>query len=356
MRNSRTSADHEEAVRRRLALLGAELQSVRAPDTHTRIPADRLAVAPAYAEDSPPTIRPGEARSWATLTTEAPPTRVRPLSRDHVVAASEDPAPPAVFVPEVGRHAIRRSASAPMPAALRGAVARQLLMVGPGQLAVIALALVVALALLCVWLIRREPAEVVAPVSSPISLTTAADPGGGAPAQAVAGPGTATSSGHSAAGQGAAAEAELVVHVAGKVRKPGIAVLPTGSRVADALEAAGGARSGVDLSQLNLARPLVDGEQILVGERPPQGVVGQALATHGSSAGADGAPAAGALVNLNTAGQAELEALPEVGPVTAQSILGWREEHGGFSSVDELLEVDGIGEATLAQLAPLVTL
>jgi competence protein ComEA len=142
------------------------------------------------------------------------------------------------------------------------------------------------------------------------------------------------------------ATAELVVDVAGKVRRPGIAVLPAGSRVVDALKAAGGARRGVDLTSLNLARLVVDGEQILVGVAPVPGV-----------AGSLGAPAAGeSLVNLNTADQATLETLPGVGPVTAESILAWRTDNGGFTSVDELLEVDGIGEATLEDLAPLVTL
>ena len=139
----------------------------------------------------------------------------------------------------------------------------------------------------------------------------------------------------------------VTVDVAGKVRRPGIAVLDPGSRVVDALKAAGGARGGVDLSGLNLARVLVDGEQILVGEPAPVGLAASAV----PSAGAPGGP----LVNLNTASEAELEALPEVGPVTAQAILAWRTEHGGFTSVDELLEVDGIGDATLGQLAPYVT-
>ena len=135
--------------------------------------------------------------------------------------------------------------------------------------------------------------------------------------------------------------------VAGKVRRPGIAVLDTGSRVVDALEAAGGARAGVDLTDLNLARVLVDGEQILVGVAAPSGVA--ATMTGGTSP-------VSSLVNLNTADQVALESLPEVGPVTAQSILDWRTEHGAFTSVDQLLDVDGIGEVTLAKLAPYVTL
>ena len=145
----------------------------------------------------------------------------------------------------------------------------------------------------------------------------------------------------------AGATDSVTVDVAGRVRRPGIAVLDAGSRVVDALKAAGGARGGVDLSGLNLARVLVDGEQILVGVDPPAGV----------AAGVSGTAAPSAtLVNLNTADQVALESLPEVGPVTAQAIMAYRAEHGAFTSVDQLLDVDGIGEATLAQVTPYVTL
>jgi competence protein ComEA len=153
----------------------------------------------------------------------------------------------------------------------------------------------------------------------------------------------------------------VVVDVAGKVRRPGVRELPAGSRVVDAIEAAGGARPGVDLSGLNLARVLVDGEQVLVGATGPAGAAGPAgtAGTTGSVGPATGAPAApaapAALVDLNTADQAALEALPEIGPVTAQAIIAWRQEHGGFTAVQELLEVDGIGPATLETVAPLVT-
>lgn len=140
----------------------------------------------------------------------------------------------------------------------------------------------------------------------------------------------------------------VVVDVAGKVRRPGVATLPAGARVVDALRRAGGALHGVDLSGLNLARVLVDGEQILVGKAP-------AVAMTDSSAAA-GPASGGALVNINTADLAGLDSLPGVGPVTAQKILDWRTENGSFSSVDELLEVDGIGAKTLADLAPHVTL
>ncbi len=145
------------------------------------------------------------------------------------------------------------------------------------------------------------------------------------------------------------AQGSVTVDVAGKVRRPGVATLPAGSRVVDALKRAGGARGRVDLSTLNLARVLVDGEQILVGRPAAPG----GLAASASTAAPD---ATGALVNLNTATSDQLDTLPGVGPVTAQKILDWRTANGAFSSVDELLEVDGIGEKTLAELAPHVTL
>jgi competence protein ComEA len=140
----------------------------------------------------------------------------------------------------------------------------------------------------------------------------------------------------------------LVVDVAGKVRRPGIVELPPGSRVIDAVRAAGGARPRADTAGINLARLLVDGEQIVVGLEPPT-VLGAIPPT-----GAPGTPSAVAPVNLNRATQVDLEALPGIGPVTATAILAWRSEHGAFTSVDELLEVSGIGDATLADISPYV--
>jgi len=134
------------------------------------------------------------------------------------------------------------------------------------------------------------------------------------------------------------------------VRKPGLVRLPAGARVADAIEAAGGVLPDTDLSFVNLARKVVDGELIVVGVTPPPGVAGPA-------GGAAGTPPGGpaALVNLNTASLAELQTLPGIGAVLAQRILDYRTKHGQFRSVDELRQVEGIGDAKFAQLKDRVT-
>lgn len=138
----------------------------------------------------------------------------------------------------------------------------------------------------------------------------------------------------------------VVVDVTGKVLRPGIQRLPSGSRVVDALDAAGGARPGTDTTGLNRARVLMDGEQIVVGG-PPVPAGGPAP---GASAG--GRPAGP--VSLNSATVEQLDALPGVGPVLAQHIVDYRTEHGGFRSVDELRHVNGIGARRFTDLRSLV--
>jgi len=176
----------------------------------------------------------------------------------------------------------------------------------------------------------------------------------GAPAGA-AGVGEA---GDGATPAGAArAFAVVVVHVVGQVRRPGVQRLPVGSRVQDAVEAAGGPTRGADLARVNLARVLADGEQVQVpapGD-PDPAVAGPGGAGSGASGTAGGAAGGSRPVSVNTADLAGLDTLPGVGPVLAQRILDWRAEHGRFTSVDELGEVSGIGEKLLAQLRPLVT-
>ncbi|WP_207950533.1 ComEA family DNA-binding protein [Nocardioides ochotonae] len=337
MRSRRTHPEHEAAVARRLAVLGAELAGARAaPDQ----------AASAEVEDDQEWWREHthvgapavERAAWGTPTAEG--------------LGSEGPGmTPAAPIPVPGRHASRRRGlglAALVPDPLRGRAG-----LGSGAVAVVAVLVAVGLAVTCWWVVRSDSSEPVgrlsAAGSSPVAGTTPAGSGPaegtpvtGAPATGQPGPpGTLGSPGTSGT---------VTVDVAGKVRRPGIAVLPAGSRVIDALEAVGGARPGVDLIDLNLARVLIDGEQVLVGVPAPPGVAA-------SAAGVPAAPGSstGALVNLNLADQAELETLPGVGPVTAGAIIAWRQEHGGFSAVEELLEVDGIGDATLADLAPLVT-
>jgi competence protein ComEA len=137
----------------------------------------------------------------------------------------------------------------------------------------------------------------------------------------------------------------LVVHVVGAVRRPGLYRLADGSRVADAVHRAGGSTRHADLSLINLAAPLADGLQVLVPRRQP----GAAAA----AAGADSTMPAGP-VHLNSATLEQLDALPGVGPVTAQKILDYRKQNGGFTSVDDLDAVPGIGPARLESLRELV--
>lgn len=156
-------------------------------------------------------------------------------------------------------------------------------------------------------------------------------------------------SGGSPAGASPSATA-VVVDVAGKVRHPGVVHLPPGSRVIDAIQAAGGAKPGAPLTSLNLARVLVDGEQIVVGTSavPTAGAVPPPGASPGVSSGAT--------VSLNTATSDQLEALPGIGPALAKRILDYRTQHGGFRSVDELQDVSGIGPKRFADLKSQVTL
>ena len=145
---------------------------------------------------------------------------------------------------------------------------------------------------------------------------------------------------------------ELVVHVAGAVRQPGLYTLEEGSRIDDAIARAGGATGKAVLDAVNLAAPVADGQQILV---PARGDDGRASPT--GSPGAPGVPGAGGgQVRLNTATLEQLDTLPGIGPVTAQKILDYRDEKGAFQSVDELDAVPGIGPARLEQLRELVDL
>lgn len=138
--------------------------------------------------------------------------------------------------------------------------------------------------------------------------------------------------------------AALVVDVAGRVRRPGLYHLPPGSRIDDAVRAAGGALSGVDLSSLNLAAKLADGQQISVGVPGSAPAAGAGVGSTGSAAPSS------ATLDLNSATLEQLETLPGVGPVLGQHIIDWRTAHGRFATIDQLREVSGIGDVKFAAL------
>jgi competence protein ComEA len=190
------------------------------------------------------------------------------------------------------------------------------------------------------------------PGSTP--ATSGAVPSGPQP-----GSGAAAGAGSAAGGTsatGAPPGDGLLVHVVGEVAEPGLVTVPDGARVADALAAAGGTTRRADLAAVNLARTVVDGEQLYV-PRPGEPVPGPVVpGTGGAASGAGGQSAPGggsgadATVDINTADATALEALPGVGPSIAQAIVEWREANGQFASVDELEDVPGIGPATLAEI------
>lgn len=218
---------------------------------------------------------------------------------------------------------------------------------------VLLVALAVAVAVVSLWLAR--PQEQALP---PRARTVGAPMDGGGPTGAgPAGPVASTDPATGAAAPGA----PLLVHVVGAVRRPGVVELAPGSRVTDAVEAAGGVTRNAAPGSVNLARPVLDGEQVVVLRRGGASALAAPApgsapggAGPGSSGAAAPGPAASGPVDLNSASLAQLDSLPGIGPVLAQRILDWRLANGRFTTVDELGEVSGIGEATLADLRPVV--
>ncbi|MGW4431112.1 helix-hairpin-helix domain-containing protein [Streptomyces tendae] len=210
-------------------------------------------------------------------------------------------------------------------------------------------ALTVLLAVAAVFAVQHFWSGRTQSVAAPEVVREAAAYGAGKPGPTAA-DSAATGEPGSKAAPTATAGPEIVVDVGGKVRKPGIHSLPAGSRVADALRAAGGVRPGTKTDGLNRARFLVDGEQVIVGAPAPAPAPGAGPAPSGPP----GAAGPAAPVSLSTATTDQLDTLPGVGPVLAQHIIDYRTQHGGFRSVDELREVNGIGERRFADLRDLV--
>ena len=144
---------------------------------------------------------------------------------------------------------------------------------------------------------------------------------------------------------------KVAVDVAGEVKEPGVYLLASGARVEDALERAGGPSRNADLSQINRAAKLEDGRQVLVPPKPSRSAVAAAAAPGGAAPAAPDQP-----INLNTATLEQLDTLDGVGPSTAQKIIDYRTEHGGFTAIDELDQIPGIGEKRLAALRDRVRL
>jgi competence protein ComEA len=210
----------------------------------------------------------------------------------------------------------------------------------PGRTGVIALAAVGVLAVLVTLftLARDDSPPVTSAKLPPVQMVSSASPTPSA----------------------AASERPVVVSVVGLVGKPGLVTLDPGARIADALTAAGGPLDGADLLELNMARRLADGEQIVVGIAPAPGEpasMGSSVSTgqspppssQAASPPGEAATPAGP-VDLNSATQEQLDTLPGIGPVTAAAIIAWRDANGRFSSVDQLADVDGIGPARLDKL------
>jgi competence protein ComEA len=203
-----------------------------------------------------------------------------------------------------------------------GSIRERLAALSRGELIGLVALLAVTLGGAGLWYVR----------SLPRPLEVAAAPSGGtasAPASASPSP-----------------EVVVLVDVAGWVRRPGVYEFTEGARVIDAIDAAGGARSGAVLEALNLAAPLTDGTQILVPREGQEGV---------APAPVTGGAVAGGLVNVNSAIATELEELPGIGEVIAQRIIDYRTENGPFATVDELVDVSGIGDAILESIRELVT-
>jgi competence protein ComEA len=214
----------------------------------------------------------------------------------------------------------------------------------PGRAGAVALAAVAAVAVLVTifTLMREQPAPVASAKLPPVDMSASASRGPSASARP---------------------NQPVVVSVVGLVHTPGLVTLAPGARIADALKAAGGTTDGADTIGLNMARPVDDGEQIVVGIAPVKGQpteLGSSVSpgstgpapTSSAPRPAKGGPAQ--LINLNTATVQQLDTLPGVGPVMAAAIVAWRDTNGKFTSVDQLGEVDGIGPGRLEKLRPLV--
>ncbi len=260
-----------------------------------------------------------------------------------------------------------RDATAPASASVSPIGGHALAALNPGRRAVLALgavgAIVALIAAYLAWHAQPRTVDVGAPSAGAAVMSRATGVGGlPGPGSGLAASGTADGSGGGAGGGagggppgatgvgGSSPVAIMVVAVTGRVRHPGLVRLPPGARVADAIVAAGGALPGTDLSFVNVAAKVVDGELIVIGVTPPAGTT---LGPTGNPAG--GTAEAPGIVDINTATVTDLDTLPGIGPALAQRIVDYRTQHGAFHRTDELRSVPGIGDAKFAEIKDLVT-
>ena len=229
------------------------------------------------------------------------------------------------------------------------------------HLSAIGVVLVLILVVVAVQLMRSRPTEIAA--TQPVLSASGSPQSSASPVNSTPDPNTMAS----------ATPSSIRVHVIGRVNDPGVHEIPVNGRIIDAIDAAGGMASGAHPGSLNMAQPVCDGCQILIpasgngkviapsgvqgGGGSPDGqpalggaLSGAAAVPGGNGAAAQGAPASGEQVDLNTATVEQLQTIDGVGPVMAERIFTWRQEHGRFTSVDELQEIDGIGPKKFAKL------
>lgn len=235
--------------------------------------------------------------------------------------------------------------------------------VTPAHLSAIGVVLVLILVVVAVQLMRSRPTEIAA--TQPVLAASGSPQSSASPVNSTPDPNT----------MALATPSSIRVHVIGRVNDPGVHEIPVNGRIIDAIDAAGGMASGAHPGSLNMAQPVCDGCQILIpasgngkviapsgvqggggspdGQPAPGGggaLSGAAAVPGGNGAAAQGAPASGEQVDLNTATVEQLQTIDGVGPVMAERIFTWRQEHGRFTSVDELQEIDGIGPKKFAKL------
>lgn len=285
--------------------------------------------------------------------------RVRELLAQHADSPaartfSDDPAePPSAWLPDADfeRHVPRHESPSADRDRAFGAGLRSRLRWDPGRRGAAALGvlLVAVVAATGWWLAAGRPHESALPASSEAAGSAPVPSGSVGASPAPVSESAVTPVASPAPSSGASS---IVVDVDGKVRRPGLYTLAPGSRVNDAVEAAGGVRPGVRTVSLNLAQPISDGEQIVVGRA--SGTVGGGAPVVGAS-NPDPASSSATVVDLNTATLTDLETLPGIGPALGQQILDWRSAHGQFTSVEQLQDVSGIGDVRYAEISPLVT-